>query len=226
MRPNSPRAWDAAGHTRFQLPDIDVNRVLKARYITGEPVSLTRDMLWDLEVRKAASPASYIPFVVRAGSDHSWNRRTADAGEYLDRCSMQRLWLSQHVYELILERAFLNHDEQKVTFHVEHSVGGATTQPLNRWRIVFLTSTPDSRLAERFQRMAQDPWLPEHTEIYIRSRLGIQLNRRGLPAVSRPGTCVAEKPVARGTRPVRSGQEVSDPNGSGVPANPSAAHDT
>jgi hypothetical protein len=160
-------------------------------------------MLWDMEVRKAAHPGTYIPFVVRAGSDRSWNRRDGDGGEYLDRCSMQRLWLNPQHYELILECAFLDHHQQKVTFldvpeltgadgtllragsgqplfHVEHSVGGTEQQPLNRWRIVHLTDAPDGRLIEGFERMASNPWLAEHTEIYIRDNLGVELARNPL----------------------------------------------
>ena len=112
-------------------------------------------MLWDMEARKAARPGTYIPYVVQTGSDRSWNRRHGDGGEYLDRCAMQRLWLAPHRYQLVLERAFLNHREQKITFlglpeltgpdgtplhagtgqplfHVEHSVGGTESQPLNQ----------------------------------------------------------------------------------------------
>jgi hypothetical protein len=110
------RAWDIPGHTRYRLPDTDVNEVLATRYTTDGPLTLTRGMLWDMEVRKAARPGHYIPYVVQPGSDRSWNRRTGDGGEYLDRCSMQRLWLDQQQYELILEGAFLNHREQKITF--------------------------------------------------------------------------------------------------------------
>jgi hypothetical protein len=153
-----------------------------------------------MEARKAARPGRYIPYVVRAGSDRSWNRHDGDGGEYLDRCSMQQLWLDPERYELILERAFLDHAEQKITFlgvpeladaggtllragagqplfHVEHSVGGTEPQPLNRWRIVHLTDAPDERLITVFERMAASPWLAEHTEIYIRHNLGIQLTR-------------------------------------------------
>jgi hypothetical protein len=138
--------------------------------------------------------------LVRAGSDRSWNRHEGDAGEYLDRCSMQRLWLIPHRYELILERAFLNHREQKITFlgvpeltftdgtslragtgqplfYVEHSVGGGESQPLNRWRIVHFTQAIDDRLIAVFEHMAASPWLAEHTEIYIRDDLHIQLTR-------------------------------------------------
>jgi hypothetical protein len=197
------RAWDTPGHTRYQLPDVDVNKVLAARYTTSKPLTFTRGMLWDMEARKAAHPGTYIPYVVRAGSDRSWNRHDGDGGEYLDRCSMQRLWLHQERYELILERAFLNHHQQKVTFlgvreltsadgsplragtgqslfHVEHSVGGAEHEPLNRWRIVHLTTAPDHQLIAVFERMATSPWLAEHTEIYIRNNLGIELTREPL----------------------------------------------
>jgi hypothetical protein len=194
------RAWDAPGHTRYQLPDIDINRMLAARYATSKPLTFTRAMLWDMETRKAAHPGTYIPHVVQAGTDRSWNRHGGDGGEYLDRCSMQRLWLDPRQYQLILERAFLNHAEQAVTFlgvteltgpdgtllragtsqplfHVEHSVGGTERQPVNRWRIVHLTGTADDRLTAVFEHMAADPWLPGHTETYIRHNLGIELAR-------------------------------------------------
>jgi hypothetical protein len=194
------RAWDTPGHTGYQLPDIDINQVLAARYTTGTPLTFTRSMLWDMEVRKAACPGTYIPYVVQAGSDRSWNRHGGDGGEYLDRCSMQRLWLHAEQYQLVLERAFLNHGEQKVTFlgvpellgpdgallhagtgqplfHVEHAIGGSELRPLNRWRIVHLTGAVDHRLTAVFEHMAASPWLAEHTEIYIRDNLGIDLTR-------------------------------------------------
>jgi hypothetical protein len=195
------RAWETPAHTRCRLPDTDVNAVLAARYTIGEPLNLTRAMLWDMEVRKAARPGTYIPYVVRAGSDQSWNRHPGDGGEYLDRCSTQRLWLTPQRYELILERAFLNRGEQKITFlgvpeligpdgtllcagagqplfHVEHAVSGTEQEPLNRWRIVHLTDARDERLIAVFERMTASPWLAEHTEIYIRDTLGIQLTRK------------------------------------------------
>jgi hypothetical protein len=195
------RAWNTPGHTRCRLPDTDVNKVLAAQYITSAPLTLTRAMLWDMEVRKAASPGTYIPYVVQADSDRSWNRHRLDGGEYLDRGSRQRLWLTPDRYELILERAFLNHIQQKITFigvaeltgpdgtqlragtgqplfHVEHSVGGSEPQPLNQWRIVHLTEAFDNRLTKVFEHIATSLWLAEHTEIYIRRDLGIQLTRK------------------------------------------------
>ena len=85
------RAWDTPGHTRYQLPDTDVNAVLATRYATGEPLTLTRGMLWDMEVRKAAYPGSYIPYVVRAGSDRSWNRHRGKSGGRLSPVPLEPL---------------------------------------------------------------------------------------------------------------------------------------
>ena len=63
-------------------------------------------------------------------------------------------------------------------FHVEHSVGGDESRPLNKWRIVNLTDRLEHRLVERFTLMAKDVWLPEFIEIYIRSDLNIKLTRQ------------------------------------------------
>jgi F420H(2)-dependent quinone reductase len=52
-------AWDTQGHTHYHLPDTDVNKVLVARYTTSAP--LTRAILWDMEVRKAAHPRHLHP---------------------------------------------------------------------------------------------------------------------------------------------------------------------
>src|SRR5919197_1496318 len=77
---DSARAWNTPGHTRYRLPDTDVNKVLAARYTTSAPLTLTRAMLWDMEVRKAARPGTYIPYVVQAGSDRSWSHHHGDGG--------------------------------------------------------------------------------------------------------------------------------------------------
>jgi len=103
-------------------------------------------------------------------------------------------------YGLVLERAHLDHHDQKVTFtgeklltdpegqtlhadteqprfHVEHAVGGSEEAPLNLWRIVHLTDHEDQRLIEQFSRMWQSPWLSEFIEIYIRTDLHLGLTR-------------------------------------------------
>jgi hypothetical protein len=198
------RAWADPSNTRFELPPVDVNRVLAEHYCTSEKLTFTRNMLWDMEVRKAWRPDHYIPSVVREGSAHTWGRRpAADATESFVRTSQQRLWLEPALYGLVLEQVYLNPTQQKVAFigaaeipdldrnllradarqplfHVEHSVGGDESRPLNRWRIVHLTDRPDHRLVERFTLMANDVWLPEFIEIYIRSDLNIELTRRDI----------------------------------------------
>lgn len=205
------RAWADPGNTRIELPPVDVNRILADRYRTDEPITFTRAMLWDVEVRKAWRPDRYIPSVVREGSARTWGGRSNAAGDDVCvRASRQRLWLEPTEFGLVLERCHLDFDEQKVTFigteqlrtpagdvlragrgqplfHVEHSVGGDDERPLNEWRIVHLTDGPEDELEEPFVQMAESPWLPEFVEIYLRDDLGLRLSRRdmvkgGMPA--------------------------------------------
>ncbi|MCZ6828424.1 MAG: hypothetical protein O7F73_02330, partial [Gammaproteobacteria bacterium] len=105
------------------------------------------------------------------------------------------------LYGLVLEQVYLNPTQQKVAFigaaeipdldrnllragagqplfHVEHSIDGDESQPLNRWRIAHLTNKLKQGLTERFTLMANDVWLPEFIEIYIRNDLNIRLTRR------------------------------------------------
>ncbi len=176
------RAWADPNNTRSELPPVNVNRVLAEYYRTSEPLTFTRTMLWDMEVRKAWGPDRYIPSVVREGSAHAWGGRSAaDGTESFVRSSQQRLWLEPGEYGLVLEHVCLNHTQQKVTFigaaelpdrdknllragerqplfHVEHSVSGDESRPLNSWRIVHLTDGPEHRLVERFTLMANDVW--------------------------------------------------------------------
>lgn len=196
------RAWSDPSNTRFELPPVDVNRVLAERYRTDEPLALTRDMLWDVEVRKAWRPDRYIPSAVREGSARTWGgRSTPEGNDTFLRASRQPRWLEPAEDGLVLERTRLDFRDLAATFvgaaelpgpeggvlradrgqplfHVEHSVGGEPGRPLNRWRIVHLTEEPDPRLLERFERMAEDPWLPEFVEVYLRDDLGVGLECR------------------------------------------------
>ena len=102
---------------------------------------------------------------------------------------------------MVLEQVFLNPVRQSATFvgaaelpdeggnplragdgqplfHVEHSAGGAESRPLNRWRIVYLTERPKQELIDRFN-LAEEAWLREFFEVYIRRDLRIELTRRG-----------------------------------------------
>ena len=198
------RAWADPGNTRVEPPSVAVNRVLAEHYRTSEPLTFTRTMLWDMEVRKAWKPDRYIPSVVQEGSAGAWSRRSAAGGaEAFSRSSRQRLWLKPTEYGLVLEQVYVAPSQQRVTFigaaelsdgdgivlragmtqplfHVEHSVGGDESRPLNKWRIVHFTDRPEHRLVERFTRTANDVWLPEFIEIYIRSDLNIKLSRRDI----------------------------------------------
>src|SRR5262245_55355959 len=109
-------AWADPRNTRFELPPADINELLAGRYATGSPVAFTRDMLWDVEVRKAWRPDRYIPGVLRAGSARAWGRRReANGTESFIRSSWQRLWLQPGEYGLVLEQTHLDHQAQKVT---------------------------------------------------------------------------------------------------------------
>ncbi|MFD1541378.1 hypothetical protein [Nonomuraea guangzhouensis] len=192
------KAWADPRNTRFEPPPTDINRVLAERYKTSEPLTFTRAMLWDLEVRKAWHPDIYIPYVVREGSAATWN--ATDDPTTFDRSSEQRRWMEQDDFGLVLERVHLNPAEQRVTFigaaelpgptgatlragtkqplfHIEHAVAGDENEPLNLWRIVHLTQEPDELLGQTLSRRTYEGWLPGFVEIYIRSELNIELTR-------------------------------------------------
>ncbi|MYH19450.1 MAG: hypothetical protein F4132_10110 [Gemmatimonadetes bacterium] len=198
------QAWADPDNTRIELAPVDINRTLVRYYRTNKPLTFTRTMLWDMEVKKAFRPDLYIPSVVTKGSSHFWYRQALAGGtESFVRCSRQRLWLEPSNHGLVLERVCLNPGRQRVTFigtaelpgrdgnplragdkqplfHVEHSVDGSELRPLNLWRIVYLTDGPRQQLIDRFT-LAKDVWLREFVEIYIRRDLKIALNRRELP---------------------------------------------
>jgi hypothetical protein len=192
------RAWRHPQHTPIELEPLDVNAMLQQDYILSEPVRLTRSELWDAEAKKAWDPHRYIPDVVREGQ--SWGRTTLTKGdERFLRASQQRAWKGDP-YGQILEEVYLSPREGKILFlgraelvsedgralragrhqplfHVEHSVGGTNTQPLNLWRIVHLTPEKDDALAQR-QVTAMADVLRQFIAIYVERELGRKLTRR------------------------------------------------
>ncbi|MEV7611321.1 hypothetical protein [Streptomyces sp. NPDC089799] len=199
-------AWQTEHHTRVELPPVDVNGILAQKYTGQDLPVLTRTQLWDMEVRKAGNPGAFIPHVVREGSASAWlpGNPGQPLGDEFVRRSDQRLWLQQEEYGLVLEEVSLNHDRQVVTFigraafagpdgeplhadarqpvfHVQHGTDGAEEHPLNTWRIVLLTETPDDRFGKFFDGLAADPYLPEFVEHYVRDVLGVALERRPWP---------------------------------------------
>src|SRR3954466_13469745 len=107
-------AWNDPACTPFELPPVNVNKVLKDRYRVEPERRLTRAMIWDMEVKKAWDPRTYIPYVVSEG--RSWGRhRLQDRSERFCRSSMQRGWITPEQGR-ILEDVHVSHDEQRIFF--------------------------------------------------------------------------------------------------------------
>jgi len=193
------QAWDDPSHTRFELPPVNVNKILKDRYRATPDKRVTRAMVWDMETKKAWDPLTYIPYVVSEA--RSWDRHKLQVGsERFFRSSMQRGWITPGRGR-VLEDVYISSTEQDIffmgraqmpgedgntleasqfqpLFHVEHGVDGAEEEPLNLWRIVLLTPQRDRRYEEPFEQMVRAGLLPGFIEIYIEKGLGVRLTRR------------------------------------------------
>jgi hypothetical protein len=191
-------AWNAPSSTRFELPPVNVNKVLKERYRVSPDQELTRTMIWDMETKKAWDPLTYIPYVVSHAC--SWGRTALrDGSTRFCRSSFQRGWITAEE-GLVLEEVFVNDPKQTIyflgrsrmvkesgktlvassfqpLFHVRHAVSGSEQAPLNLWSIVLLTNTPDQRYCEPFEQMARAGLLPGFIEIYIERDLKLKLSR-------------------------------------------------
>jgi hypothetical protein len=191
-------AWNDPSHTQFELPPVNVNKVLKDRYRVEPDKRLTRSMIWDMESKKAWDPLKYIPYVVSEA--RSWGRHTLqDGSERFCRSSLQLGWITSE-RGWILEDVIISHVKRCVfflgrsqmtgedggelhasnyqpLFHVEHGVGGTEEEPLNLWRIVLLTPKNDARYIEPFEQMVHAGLLPGFIEIYIETDLHMRLAR-------------------------------------------------
>jgi len=191
-------AWTAPSSTRFELPPVDVNTVLKKRYRMSHEQTLTRAMIWDMETKKAWNPRSYIPYVVSQA--HSWGRTSLrDGSTRFFRSSIQRGWITSDEGR-VLEDVSVSDAKQTIyflgrpqmveedgnilvaspfqpLFHVRHAVGGSDQMPLNLWSIVFLTKAPDPHYCEPFEQMVRAGLLPGFIEIYIEQDLKLRLSR-------------------------------------------------
>jgi hypothetical protein len=56
-------AWRDPNGTQFALPPLDVDKVLNEHYTVKPPIRLTRSMLWDMEMKKAWDPSTYISYL-------------------------------------------------------------------------------------------------------------------------------------------------------------------
>ena len=193
------RAWADPRNTPFGMPGVDVNKVLAQRYTMNPPRPLTRSMVWDMELKKAWDPKTYIPYVVSSG--RSWGRHEISGNcEHFFRTSAQIGWITEERGD-VLEEVFVDRDSRRILFmgrreltadagetliasdhqplfHVEHSAGGSEESPLNLWRIVILTEEREPRFTEPFKAMVEAGLLPGFLEIYIERDLGIALARR------------------------------------------------
>jgi hypothetical protein len=190
-------AWENPAHTRFELPPVNVNKVLRERYSLRPPLTLTRTAIWDMERKKAWDPATYIPYVVSQGG--SWGRETLPDGERFSRASMQKGWIAPGEGR-VLEDVYLSAATQSIVFlgrermrgengddlrasdfqpifHVAHGVGGSEDEPLNLWSIVLLTAEENRLYHRPFEEMVAAGWLPGFIEIYIGRDLGVELER-------------------------------------------------
>jgi hypothetical protein len=191
-------AWSAPSSTRFELPPVDVNKVLKERYRVSPERTLTRAMIWDMETKKAWDPLTYIPYVVSQA--RSWGRTTLrDGTTRFCRSSLQRGWITSQEGR-VLEAVFVSDAKQTIyflgrpqmveetgntlvaslfqpLFHVRHAVGGSEQAPLNLWSIVLLTGASDPRYCEPFEQMVHAGLLPGFLDIYIERDLKLGLSR-------------------------------------------------
>ncbi len=191
-------AWSAPSSTRFELPPVDVNKVLKERYRVSPERTLTRAMIWDMETKKAWDSLTYIPYVVSQA--RSWGRTTLrDGTTRFCRSSLQRGWITSQEGR-VLEAVFVSDAKQTIyflgqpqmveetgntlvaslfqpLFHVRHAVGGSEQAPLNLWSIVLLTGASDPRYCEPFEQMVHAGLLPGFLEIYIERDLKLGLSR-------------------------------------------------
>lgn len=193
------QAWNDPAHTRFELPAVDVNKVLRDRYEMAPYRRLTRTMIWDMETKKAWDPLSFIPYVVSGGG--SWGRHDLhDGSSRFSRASMQKGWIRPDSGR-VLEDVYVSSAEQSIfflgrarmiaadgsglrasdfqpLFHVHHGVGGTEDEPLNLWSIVLLTRRHEPAYEEPFRQLVQAGLLPGFIEIYIECDLGVTLKRK------------------------------------------------
>src|SRR5947199_6548847 len=107
-------AWNAPSSTRFELPPVDVNKVLKERYRVSPEQTLTRAMIWNMETKKAWDPLTYIPYVVSQA--RSWGRANLpDGSARFCRSSLQRGWITPEEGH-VLEEVFVSDAKQTVYF--------------------------------------------------------------------------------------------------------------
>src|SRR5271156_1976357 len=88
------RCWHHPDATRFELPVVGVNEILRKHYVMDPRVNLTRSMIWDMQCKKALDPATYVPHVISKAS--CWGKHQLNDGcDHFLRWSIQKAWLSE-----------------------------------------------------------------------------------------------------------------------------------
>ena len=62
------KCWRDPRYTVIQLDDVDVNHSL-SYYVAQKSIHFTKEMLWDMEKKKAWNPERYIPYVIKKESE-------------------------------------------------------------------------------------------------------------------------------------------------------------
>lgn len=188
-------------YTATSFPPSDVNSVIESNYEVDSPFVYTRSQLWDMEVKKAHEPETYLYQLVRPGSVLQLDKHQDKHLEYFVRISDQKTWKNTSIFTRVIERVCLDHTSRRAfflgeeslelpggtrilagkeqpIFYVEHSVAGTEDAPLNIWRIVLLTDQKDESVISVFKDMAESKYLREFNEVYIRRDLKHKLVRR------------------------------------------------
>jgi len=199
------RAWADPRYTRTGPFTVHVNETLRKFFRPSKPLTFTRTMMWDNEVRKGWRPDIYIASAILPGSVRNWGgTHSADGVETFERVSMQRQWLSPQEYGSVAERVRAYHKKHKIVFigtselrdgsgtliradtkqplfYIEHWVEGTESEPVANWRTVHLTEQPNPVLPEAMGQMLKSwkpPGFPEFIPIYIEHDLNIKLEPR------------------------------------------------
>ena len=202
-------AWVDPRHTAIQLPPVDVNKVLADRYTVEPAVHMTRQQLWDMEVRKAWDPLTYIPYVVSEGKSWASIPLPGNGRRHL-RSSIQKAWISDDRGR-VLEEVVSDLDGQRIIFlgHAELPGPDGTTaarRPLpatvpRRARRRRHRGRPDQPLAHpRPHQRARGP-VPRAFRRNGRRRVGCRASSRSTSNVTSASSCGDADPAAgRGNR--------------------------
>jgi len=176
--------WKNPANTSIRLRDVNINDALAS---SGQPITLTRDDLWDAERKKAFNPEIHISNVVKESRTWGYKKHPGDI-ETFYRYSMQKQWITDD-YAEVLEFVYLLNREQQAyffgleeaeedgkiirvensqpLFHVLHGVEGTMDTPLNVWKFVHLTEEPSEEIRTAFSGLQNPAEVPYFVNVYL-----------------------------------------------------------